>query len=41
MPGTETIANKYVETPQGVFELKVFCGGYGQSPRLNAGSIGA
>jgi DNA-directed RNA polymerase specialized sigma54-like protein len=24
MPGTETIANKYVETPQGVFELKCF-----------------
>jgi RNA polymerase sigma-54 factor len=23
---SRTIANKYVETPQGVFELKLFCG---------------
>ncbi len=29
---SRTIAHKYVETPRGVFELKVFCGGYGQSP---------
>lgn len=29
---SRTIAHKYVETPRGVFELKVFCGGYGQPP---------
>jgi RNA polymerase sigma-54 factor len=34
---SRTIANKYVETPRGVFELKAFCGGYGQPHRLNTG----
>jgi len=33
---SRTIANKYVETPRGVFELKAFCSGYGRSPRLNS-----
>jgi RNA polymerase sigma-54 factor len=34
---SRTVANKYVETPRGVFELKLFCSGYGR--HLNAGSI--
>jgi RNA polymerase sigma-54 factor len=29
---SRTIANKYVDTPRGVFELKVFCDGHGQFP---------
>ena len=38
---SRTIANKYVDTPRGVFELQMFCDGHGQFPRLNAGSIDA